>query len=217
MKKYSAVIVLAAGVRQNDEGPRRFEQDGERFAYEIKGDPYEFRFKAVKKLFTTGASSNFIVVGGDVETTKDGKKDKYKGQSGEVVSKSKVMADCLINYYQIPADKIVVLHSESNTKGNAVEVARYFSENKTQSLDQVGLLTSFFHLPRSIRTFADVGNLRLIPISAEGVIYEEEFENIHQFYSEEGFSMILGDIQDQPSEIKGMGDQEKGSYTPMFY
>src|SRR5687767_7228835 len=123
MKKYSAVVVLAAGIAQNANGTRQFTNDQANFSYEIAGDPYEFRFKAVQKLFTDGACAQFILVGGDVETTIDGKKDKLKDKNGEHIPKAEVMADCLINQYQIPAEKITILHSASNTKGNALAVA----------------------------------------------------------------------------------------------
>lgn len=82
MKKYSAVVVLAAGITY----------DQANFSYEIAADPYEFRFKAVQKLFTDGACAQFILVGGDVEMIVDGKKDKFKDKNGEHVPKAAVMA-----------------------------------------------------------------------------------------------------------------------------
>lgn len=122
----------------------------------------------------------------------------------------------MINQYQIPAEKIVILHSDSNTKGNALAVVQYFSEDNIQNVSDAGLLTSFWHLPRATRMFIDNTDLRLIPICAEAVIYEAEFENIQKFYTEEGLSRIVGAAKNDLSEIRGMSDQEKGSYTPQF-
>ncbi len=210
------IVVLAAGVTQMDNGPRKFEKGEVNFDYEIQGDPYEFRFKAVQKLLLKGSCSKFILVGGNVEMVKDGEKESFYDQNGQVVSKSQVMKHCLVNHYQIPVENIVCLHSESNTIGNAKEVSKYFSENGIKDLETVGLLTSFYHLSRSVRMFGDEANLRLIPISAESAVYHEEFENIRKFYHEEGFSRILHDTKDHRSEIKGMGDQEQNIYQPGF-
>ncbi len=210
------IVVLAAGVTQKDNGPRKFEKDEVTFDYEIQGDPYEFRFKAVKKILLNGSCSKFVLVGGNVEMIKGDEKKSFFDKNGQVVSKSEVMKHCLVNHYQIPEENIVCLHSVSNTIGNAKEVSKHFSENKTKDLGTVGLLTSFYHLSRSMRMFVEEANLRLIPISAESVVYHEEFENVRKFYHEEGFSRILHDAKDHRSEIKGMGDQEQNNYQPGF-
>lgn len=200
MKQYVAVIVLAPGITQTENGKCEFSERKSTFRYEVEGDPHEFRFKAAQKLYRTRACSSFILVGGTVKNK-------------EEILKADVMKDRLSTHYQIPEDRLIPIRSASNTEGNAIEAVRYLSEKNVLFIDGVGLLTNFYHLPRAIKTFIDVANLRLIPISAESVVYDDEFDNIKQFYTSEGCSRILGDSKDSDSEIKGMFARETGSYA----
>lgn len=216
MKKYSKIVVLSAGITENPKGPRKFADGKNNFNYEVLVDPYEFRFKAVKKLFQDGLCSEFVLVGGEVETMNGGIKSKFIGSDGKTVEKAEVMRYSLVNDYQIPGNNFpAVLKSISNTRGNAEAVLRYFKENNVTNFDDIGVLTSFYHLPRSIKIFKEAG-LSLMPICAESVVYDQEFDLIREFYQKEGFSRILSEVEDTDSEIKGMGDQEKGSYNSRF-
>jgi len=216
MRKYKAIVVLSKIITKNNQGSRKFDNGKNNFFYEILGDPYEFRFKAVKKLFSDGACSNFILVGGEVETIENGKRTKLIINNEETIPKAEVMRFSLINDYSIPARNLIVLKSASNTIGNAKETAKYFKAKNIKDLDKIGILTNFYDLPRTIKLFKEEASLSLIPICAESVIYDEEFDLIKNFYKKEGFSKIISDIKENFLEIKGMHDQEKGIYAPMF-
>jgi hypothetical protein len=216
MKKYTKIIVLSRGVKQSDDGLKKFQNEKENFSYTIEGDPDEFCFKAIKKLFSDGACSDFILVGGEVEIIKDGKKTAFIGNTGKTISKVEVMHHSLVNNYEIPKENLTALKSVSNTKGNAKEIKKYFIEKNITDLNDIGILTNFYHLPRAIKIFKESTGLCFIPISAESVIYDEEYDSIKNFYREQGFKMILGDTIEQDSEIKGIGDMEKGSYSSRF-
>lgn len=75
---------------------------------------------------------------------------------------------------------------------------------------------------RALRDFVDIHEVRFIPITAESIIYDEEFDNICKFYKvhkrgdEEiegyGYQHIIGETKDQKSEIRGLYCKECGEY-----
>lgn len=201
MKKYSAIIILAPEITEDKKGKLTFDKNGVNFNYEIEGDPHEFRFKAAQKFYSDDNNMEFILVGGMVKKK-------------ENIRKADVMKDVLESRYGIPPNLLNPIQSASNTEGNAMAIKRYLSQKNETYIDNIGLLTNFYHLPRAIKTFVDIAHLRLIPICAESIVYEEEFENIRHFYHHEGFSRIINDIKDHHSEITGMLAQEIGSYVP---
>ena len=209
--KYVAIIILSPGITQMDDGSIVFKRNGIVFNYEFEGDR-EFRLKAAQKLYQDGACSNFIIVGGNVDTRVNGRLQEYN-YNNQSIPKSEVIKSRLVDKYMIPEGCLTCLKSTPSTEGNAIEVLRHLSEKNIQFLDKIGLLTNFYHLTRAIRIFIDISNLRLVPVAAEGVIYDEEFENIKSFYKSEGFSRVINDLRDCKSEIKGMSDREKGSYA----
>lgn len=215
-RDYKFIVVLSRGVTVKPNGPNRFSSGASDFNYEIEGDPYSFCFKAIKDLFDSGACKNFILVGGVVKTANpDGSLTDFIDRQGTTVPKAEVMKDCLVNRYGIPSEHLITLVSASNTEGNAKAVQKYFQENSIIDTDDVGILSIYNHLVRAMRIFIDVADLRLIPIPAEGLIYNEEYSNIRKFYETDGFSKIIGLNINDPSEIKGMGDREKGEYTSL--
>lgn len=171
--------------------------------------------KAVKKIFNNGVCSDFILVGGEVETIKNGERAKFIGSDGKTLPKAEIVHYSLVNHYRVPGKSLTMLQSDSNTLGNAKEVARYFREKNIKKFEKIGILTSFYHLPRAMKIFKEAG-LALIPICAESIVYDEEFDLIKDYYKKEGFSRILASTRNVNSEIKGMGDQEKGSYISKF-
>ncbi len=210
MKKYSAIIILAPGITKANEGKLTFNKNGFNFNYKIEVDPHEFRFKAAKKFYSEDKNLELILVGG---TVKDENRETVKVNNKEVL-KADVMKQRLeCSEYGIPSKHLHPIQSASNTEGNAMAVKRYLSEKNDAYINNIGLLTNFYHLPRAIKTFIDVSHMRLIPICAESIVYKEEFENIRHFYHHEGFSRIINDLKDHDSEIKGMLAQEAGSYT----
>lgn len=213
--KYSTIILLSAGITQTEAGNRTFSEGHTSFKYLIQGDPHEFGFKAIQKLYQDGSCTNFVLVGGLVEViSPDGTKSPYLDASGNPVPKALVMENCLIENYHIPKEALTILQSASNTQGNAETVAKYFSNQHPSGA--VGLMSLFYHLTRALRMFASVFPLPVLPICAESVVYESEFENIKQFYTTEGFNYILGATPSQDSQIKGMSDLEFGTYSPRF-
>jgi hypothetical protein len=130
----------------------------------------------------------------------------------ERIKKADFMKDILQSKYKIPSGSLNPIESASNTEGNAMRVKQYLSEKNESYINKIGLLTNFYHLPRAIKMFIDIAHLRLIPICAESIIYEDDFDNICHFYHHEGFSRIINDSKKCDSEIKGISAQEYGSY-----
>lgn len=198
-REYTYIVVLAPGITVREEGRFGFKTDAGVFRYDIAGDPFEFRFKAVAKLYTEKRTQKFLLVGGPVKTK-------------EPISKPEVMKQRLETKYSVPSESLTIVKSSANTEGNAIAINQHLS-CVNLSADSIGLLTNFYHLSRAIRIFIEFGKLRLIPISAESVIYQEEYENIREFYNSEGFSRILDTQKEHNSEIKGMEAIEEGIYT----
>lgn len=197
--KYSAVIVLAPGITKEGSGQFSFSGDDKTFNYKIEGDPFEFRFKAVKQLHKNQAAPKFILVGGPV-----------KNEEG--VSKTKVMSHRLSTHYKIPIEQFITLPSVANTEGNALSVLEWISEKNSPYINAVGLLTNFYHLPRAIKIFQKTVGLRLVPICAESLLLIDEFENIKKFYRDEASKFIVKDNKGERDEIHGLLALESESY-----
>ena len=192
MRTYSAVVVLAPGIRRNTSGPLQFSDDlNLSFSYEVVGDPFEFRFKAAAKLYEIEATQRFLLVGGKVD-----------GEEG--VPKGAVMQHRLSTEYGIPVGALTPLVSASNTQGNARAVKEYLQQDSKIDVEEIGVLTNFYHLSRATRMFMEEVKLRLIPICAEGFILDDEFDNIRKFYRDEALGYIVGDLETDRCEIRGL-------------
>jgi len=230
-KKYTAVIVLAPDIIKRYNGKNEYLKDNISFKYDIDNDPYEFRFRAVERLYKDKYVKKFILVGGFVEK-KEWNQEKQKCEKKEIeiggnkIPKALVMKDRLEKEYNIKSEHLEVIESASDTKGNAIKIVEYLSTKNNSYLENVGLLTNFYHLPRAIRIFIEVAKLRLIPICAEGLVCDDNYENIRNFYTiykfdksecidekEENITdKIIGKMENKNSEIKGLGDIEKEQY-----
>lgn len=197
--KYSIVIVLSPGVTKDDSGQLVFTQSSNSFKYYIEADPFEFRFKAVKKLYTSEAAKKFILVGGPVKNE-------------EKVSKTEVMQDRLNSFYGIPIDRLITVPSAANTEGNAMAVLERLSDKNDSYINAAGLLTNLYHLPRAMKIFQKVANLRLIPICAESLLLDDEFENVKNFYRNEASKLIVKENADDRCEIRGLSALESETY-----
>jgi hypothetical protein len=195
---YDTIILLARGIHLDEQGAFNFTKDGRAITYKTSGDPFEFCYKAVKKLHENG-TQHIILVGGVVK-------------GAEYISKPDIMEDVLVNRYGIPQSCLTKIVSESNTEGNAKAVKEFHATNTIAG--NAGLLTNHYHLLRAMRDFVNIPNLRLLPVPAESIIYTDtgEFENIRTFYENEGLSYIIGNTPDANSEIKGIADKELGTY-----
>lgn len=185
MKTYDTVILLAMGIEASNNGN-----------YILTGDPFEFRFKAIKRLYEQGVS-RFILVGGTV-----------LGIVG--VSKPDVMENILTEKYGVPKECLIKLVSENNTEGNAKKIQEYANGHK--DLGITALVTNFFHLPRATTTFLDFTDIIFKPVSAESIVYDTEHQNIRNFYQNEGLDIIIKEKINDNSEIKGIHDKELGTY-----
>lgn len=140
----------------------------------------EVRIEAVNMLLRQGMVEELIVVGGP---TKD------------EVSKVDLMAELI-------EGKVTRLESIASTGGNVGAIKRHVrGENN-------GILTQFYHLPRTWRLLAENG-LSLVPICAEAVLLADNpnrIEEIRRWYSDE--AMVLRMIM----EITGLSDLEAGRY-----
>ena len=218
VKQYSAVVVLSPEIIENQKGKLTFKHNNGHISYSIDNDPHEFRFKAVKRLYKDGVCKNFILVGGVVKKWV-GDKKKNTLIDGKPVPKKDVMRQRLeCSEYGIPRKNLLDVESMSNTKGNAMAVLEYLAKFNAPYINNIGLLTNFYHLPRAMKIFIEKAGLRLIPICAESIVYGENYEELKKFYKEivvsndEKITRILADDVGDGSEIKGMWDMESGKY-----
>ena len=154
----------------------------------------KMRLDAAIKMFKDKIVDNIIVVGGKVNDSDD--------------EKTEVMADYLIEK-NIPKDKVIKIPSATNTQGNAAAVKKYMFDSRIKG-QKIGLLTSFYHLPRAMKFFAREG-LCFEPIVAEAILIDHPaygLQKIHQFYINTKMLERLN------KELQGLADMEKGSYKP---
>jgi len=168
----------------------------------------KMRLDAAIKMFKDKTTDNIIVVGGKVYGSQDEKTD--------------IMANYLIEN-NIPKDKVIKIPSATNTQGNAAAVKSYLDKknklllNKNKLLfnnklgdKKIGLLTSFYHLPRAMKIFAREG-LSFEPIVAESILIDHPdygLDKINQFYINTKMLERLN------QELQGIASLEKGTYRP---
>jgi len=204
---YTAVIVLAPIIRESPQGRLTYQEGVFNFHYLVPNDPYEFRYKAVKKLFDAGVAERFMLVGGPIRNEKN---QVIVREEVEALA-CHIMKYTLTSKYEIPAAAMHTVSSRPNTIGNITAVSEELKARDSQYLARVGVLTNFYHLPRALRLFHEHSILRPIPICAESLLMSDEMEHeyIRKFYTEQGLPLILGQ-----GEIQGLSDIEKGTYTP---
>jgi len=188
MSNYDSIVVLASEIFK----------EGNEFKmpdfYNGVAQGGKIRLDAGIKMFQDKKTKNIIVVGGKVSGSEDEKTD--------------VMADYLIEN-NIPSDKIIKIPSATNTQGNAAAVKKYMIDSKIKN-QKIGLLTSFYHLPRAMKIFAREG-LSFEPIVAESILIDHQdygLDKIHQFYINTKMLERLN------QELLGLADLEKGIYKP---
>jgi len=188
MNKYDSIVVLASEIFK----------EGNEFKmpdfFNGVAQGGKMRLDAAVKMFEDKMVDNIIVVGGKVRGSED--------------EKTEAMADYLINN-DIAVENIIKLPSKTNTQGNARVVKSYLDKNKLTN-KKIGLLTSFYHLPRAMKIFAREG-LSFEPIVAESILIDHQdygLDKIHQFYINTKMLERLN------QELLGLADLEKGTYKP---
>jgi len=188
MSKYDSIVVLASEIFK----------EGNKFRmpdfFNGVAQGGKMRLDAAVKMFEDKMVNNIIVVGGKVRGSED--------------EKTEAMADYLINN-DIAVENIIKLPSKTNTQGNAKVVKSYLDKNKLTN-KKIGLLTSFYHLPRAMKIFAREG-LNFEPVVAESILIDHPdygLNKIHQFYINTKMLERLN------QELLGLADLEKGIYKP---
>lgn len=191
MKKYDYLIVLASEIVKKG---NEFEMPE---FYDGKSQGCQWRLDAAIIMFQEGRIDTIIVVGGKV-------RDECLKANGE---KTDVMANYLIKN-DIPKEKIIKISSATNTQGNARAIKKYVEKNHLNG--KIGLLTSFYHLPRAMKFFIREG-LCFEPVICESILLDHPdygLNKIHQFYINTKM------LERFNAEIQGLADLEKGKYKP---
>ena len=152
------------------------------------------RMQAAVDLYKSDKVKNLIVVGGGIDEQNQRKKWR----------KVNDMRKFLMNN-NIPPENIIRISSKADTHGNLRAVYKTFRDKlKNKS---VGILTNFYHLPRTMRFTYDSQfkweNV-FIPICAESVI-----KSMPLTYLQRIPELLLRIAND----IKGIKDWEEGKYT----
>lgn len=175
---YNRVFVLAGEMEKTNGGHDFLEED--KYG-SIHG---KIRVEAIKILRNQGRVKEIIVVGGP---TKDGK------------SKAQLIATRI-------GGKVTKLESEASTGGNFETIEKHLNKNGCENND--GLLTNFYHLPRTLRLISNKG-FKLIPICAEAVLLTDKsrwVKNIKEWYRHPSM------VDRIHWEIQGLSDIEEGNY-----
>lgn len=207
VREYSTVIVLPPKIVESKEGRLNYKEGIFEFRYSIKNDPYEFRYKAVSKLFHSGVVERFILPGGPVRKENN---DQLASEGVEPLSPH-IMKYTLVSKYGVAPDVLRVVSSAPHTIGNITAAYEELKNRDSVYLAKVGVLTNFYHLARALRLFAEHTAIRPIPICAESFLLSDEFERerVKKFYIESGLSYIL-----ENQELQGFLDIERGMYAP---
>ena len=171
VRDYSAIIVLPPNIVESKEGRLNYKEGIFEFRYIMKNDPYEFRYKAISKLFHSGAVERFILPGSAV------RKENNEGLASEGVEPltPHIMKYTLTSKYGVAPDVLRVVSSAPHTMGNIIAAYEELKNRDSLYLAKVGVLTNFYHLPRALRLFAEHTVLRPIPLCAESFLLSDEF------------------------------------------
>ncbi|MFA6271683.1 MAG: ElyC/SanA/YdcF family protein [Patescibacteria group bacterium] len=183
--KYDFIIVLNPSVVDTDCKFTEFEKG------QYLGG--QTRMEAALKLSEVNKNTEFILVGGY---------DQNSSQSKKV--------DDMANFLKNRNEKINIIKRLSLPCSHHNFIAVFNEYYKDLIGKKVGLLTNFYHLPRSLMFYSEVVNKEekfkviptLIPICAESLVDNSDVLSMRYI---EYISRIN-------SEIKGLGDNEKGKY-----
>lgn len=189
--EYDMVIVLCPAERNKLD--RKFPEYDENGKY-LGG---QTRMDAVVGIYKRNPYSKFIVVGGLDKMT----------QRLEESLKTKDMKE----YLEEKCDTVDVerINSLPCTKHNFIAIfIRWAEQNINLENKRIGVLTNYFHLPRSLKFLSDAlmeykigGNPIFIPIAAESIVCQPEI-----YIKRQEYFLTL------KSEVGGMEDMENGIY-----
>lgn len=137
-KKYSLIFILATDIercKRKEKCNFKFKEVNEEGALD-KG----FRFLATQHLYEAEKLKRFVLVGGC-----NGKLGKWR---------TEVMKEYLLKKYHIPKHRLEELHCcPGNTCGNIKEIIWYLKDNKDWRNEPFGIITNWYHIPRTWRLF----------------------------------------------------------------
>ena len=135
---------------------------------------------------------NFIVVGGS-EIKVTGMRDYLLRELQKETKENEI------------TPKIIRIESEPDTNGNLWAIKRWIKNYKIKFLGKrIGILTNFYHLPRTIRLSKDIlPEYYFIPLVAESLITRHQ--STYSFYPKEFLLRIC-------SEVDGLRDWENEKY-----
>ncbi|HSW99674.1 MAG TPA: YdcF family protein [Patescibacteria group bacterium] len=186
MNTYDYLIVLCPGI-VNDKG--QFDEIDSNGLY-LGG---QVRMQAAAALHTdpTVEIGKYIIVGGGMEKTN--------------ITKRQEKVDCMCSFLKnkgVPKETIVRVVSGADTSGNFRALWKVFRSELQQK--RIGILTNFYHMPRVMRIAQDAQfdwQVSFVPICAEAIRpAEPPLDHIP------GLSARIA------TEIKGLGDWERGEY-----
>lgn len=172
--------------------------------------PAQFDLGAGKELFgdlrLDGFAAALNIGFADVLVLAGGDEGRYKGET-PVINRAWAIREMLVHDYGIDPQRIQSFASKSNTLGN-VGIIRDFIAEHTQTLDECGLLTNLYHLPRAhMDVVAHDVPLRLF--AAEALYLLEEPDRKNDLVRRLGEGPMA---ERMAEEIAGIADKIRGSY-----
>jgi hypothetical protein len=162
---------------------------------ELFGD---VRLDGFAAALTTGFADELVLAGGD--------EGRYKGET-QVINRAWAIREMLIHDCGIDAERIKSFASKSNTLGN-VGIIRDFIAMNGRSLDECGLMTNLYHLPRAhMDIVAHDVPLRLF--AAEALYLIEQPDRKNDLVARLGEGPMA---ERMVEEIAGIADKIRGSY-----
>lgn len=204
--EYDLIVVLGANMKKNEKTgrwtlPTILEEDPSKV---VGGHS---RIIAAKEAYEENLTP-FLVAGG-VQKDKD---------TGQEVSRAEVMANLMVDKYQIPKDKIRIVKTASHTLGNAEGVVNFLkSHPELMKRKRIALLTNAYHLPRAklffqSSPFFQEEGIQIEPLPAEKMLIRRS----------KRYKRWLGKLEETPQmthreemEKKGIKEFKAGKYKPL--
>jgi len=162
---------------------------------ELFGD---LRLEGFAAALKTGFAKKLLIAGGDEQ--------RYKGES-PVINRAWAIGQMLVHDHGIDADKIETFASRSNTMGN-VDFFKDFIQKNVMALDQSGLMTNLYHLPRASMDMA----AKQIPVqgfAAEALLLVENKDRKNELIHRLGDGPLA---ERYVEELAGIADKIRGTY-----
>jgi hypothetical protein len=162
---------------------------------ELFGD---LRLDGFAAALTTGFADELVLAGGD--------EGRYKGET-PVINRAWAIREMLIHDYGIDARRVKSFASKSNTLGN-VGIIREFIRENGRSLEECGLMTNLYHLPRAHMDIV-AHDVPLQLFAAESLYLIEQPDRKNDLVRRLGEGPMA---ERMAEEIAGIADKIRGSY-----